>query len=162
MSLAGGMIKLFHVYVQDKHYDPSLDTGDQAIQCGRCPEAFHLWLMLKSRGQAYVAELIENAIKSLKYFHRACKNFQPLQRPYQTKLVVEGEELDISKNMNVCFFIYPKCVTYEFSLNYAFRKSCFITSNLQYLISDPGRKEYVVSWTRLRFAPKEIWPSVAR
>ena len=38
-----------YLFMQDKPYDVSFDTGDKAIQCGRHNDVFKLWLMWKSK-----------------------------------------------------------------------------------------------------------------
>ncbi|KAK6028721.1 hypothetical protein OSTOST_05191 [Ostertagia ostertagi] len=38
-----------YLFMQDKPYDVSYDTGDKAIQCGRHNDVFKLWLMWKSK-----------------------------------------------------------------------------------------------------------------
>ncbi|PAV88022.1 hypothetical protein WR25_20277 [Diploscapter pachys] len=38
-----------YLFMQDKPYDVSYDTGDKAIQCGRHNDVFKLWIMWKSK-----------------------------------------------------------------------------------------------------------------
>lgn len=94
-----------YLFQEDKHYDASLDTGDSSIQCGRRPDAFNLWLMLKVRGQKYFANLIENALEVLEFFHASLKKEDHAQGKGQFGIVIP--EFDPKKNLNVCFFIYP-------------------------------------------------------
>lgn len=50
-----------YLFQQDKFYDVSYDTGDKSVQCGRKVDAFQVWFMLKTRGEKYFAEAVENA-----------------------------------------------------------------------------------------------------
>ena len=42
-----------YLFQKDKFYDVGYDTGDKSIQCGRKPDAFKFWFMLKARGEKY-------------------------------------------------------------------------------------------------------------
>ena len=50
-----------YLFQQDKFYDVSYDTGDKSVQCGRKVDAFQVWFMLKTRGERYFCEAVENA-----------------------------------------------------------------------------------------------------
>ncbi|VDL83986.1 unnamed protein product [Nippostrongylus brasiliensis] len=45
-----------YLFMQDKPYDVSYDTGDKAIQCGRHNDVFKLWLMWKSKVNLYLRD----------------------------------------------------------------------------------------------------------
>ena len=42
-----------YLFQKDKFYDIGYDTGDKSIQCGRKPDAFKFWFMLKAKGEKY-------------------------------------------------------------------------------------------------------------
>ena len=56
------------VFQQDKFYDVSYDTGDKSVQCGRKTDAFQIWFMLKTRGEQYFCEAVENAFAQVFVF----------------------------------------------------------------------------------------------
>ena len=41
-------------------------SGDKSVQCGRKVDAFQVWFMLKTRGERYFCEGVENAFAQVK------------------------------------------------------------------------------------------------
>merc|ERR1739838_793095 len=86
-----------YLFQQDKFYDVSYDTGDKSIQCGRKTDAFQIWFMLKTRGERYFCEAVENAFDQADYLEGQVKER-------------EGFELVLDPHSctNVCFRYVPK------------------------------------------------------
>lgn len=62
-----------YLFMTDKQYDISYDTGDKVIQCGRHNDIFKLWLQWRSKGnegferqQDRLMELAEYQVKRIK------------------------------------------------------------------------------------------------
>ncbi|GBP94679.1 Glutamate decarboxylase [Eumeta japonica] len=62
-----------YLFMTDKQYDISYDTGDKVIQCGRHNDIFKLWLQWRSKGtegferqQDRLMELTEYQVKRIK------------------------------------------------------------------------------------------------
>ncbi|XP_070548106.1 cysteine sulfinic acid decarboxylase-like isoform X2 [Ptychodera flava] len=84
-----------YLFMQDKFYDVSYDTGDKTFQCGRKMDAFKLWLMLKAKGISGREEETNIKFENSRYFVQLIKG-----RPGY-KLVAEPEFT------NVCFWYIP-------------------------------------------------------
>lgn len=62
-----------YLFMTDKEYDISYDTGDKVIQCGRHNDVFKLWLQWRSKGtegfekqQNRLMELAQYQVKRIK------------------------------------------------------------------------------------------------
>jgi len=86
-----------YLFQQDKFYDVSYDTGDKSVQCGRKVDAFQVWFMLKTRGERYFCEAVENAFDQADYLASQVK-------------LRDGFELVVDPHSctNVCFRFIPK------------------------------------------------------
>jgi len=86
-----------YLFQQDKFYDVSYDTGDKSVQCGRKTDAFQVWFMLKTRGERYFSEGVENAFAQAEYLAKEVRER-------------EGFELVLDPHSctNVCFRYIPK------------------------------------------------------
>ena len=56
-----------YLFQQDKIYDPSYDTGDKSLQCGRKVDALKLWIQWKARGRKELAARVEGLFDLTKY-----------------------------------------------------------------------------------------------
>lgn len=86
-----------YLFQQDKFYDVSFDTGDKSVQCGRKVDAFQIWFMLKTRGEKYFCDAVENAFAQADYLASKVRER-------------EGFELVLDPHSctNVCFRYIPK------------------------------------------------------
>merc|ERR1711974_458125 len=50
-----------YLFMKDKFYDVSFDTGDKSVQCGRKTDSFKMWLMLRARGDQWLEQSVERA-----------------------------------------------------------------------------------------------------
>ncbi|KHJ82312.1 pyridoxal-dependent decarboxylase domain protein, partial [Oesophagostomum dentatum] len=89
-------MKADYLFMQDKFYDVSYDTGDKALQCGRHNDIFKLWLMWKSKGMEGYREQINRLMDLSQYFAKRVKETEGFE------LIMEPEFL------NVCFYYIPK------------------------------------------------------
>lgn len=62
-----------YLFMTDKLYDISYDTGDKVIQCGRHNDIFKLWLQWRSKGTEgfeahmdHLMDLVEYQVKRIK------------------------------------------------------------------------------------------------
>ncbi|CAA9995519.1 unnamed protein product [Nesidiocoris tenuis] len=85
-----------YLFQPDKMYDPSYDSGDLSVQCGRKVDSFKLWTLWKFRGNCALGELVDHAVEMANYFLDTIRN-----RP-GFKLV-----LDKFETTNVCFWFIP-------------------------------------------------------
>ncbi|CAJ0598935.1 unnamed protein product [Cylicocyclus nassatus] len=89
-------MKADYLFMQDKFYDVSYDTGDKSIQCGRHNDVFKLWLMWKSKGMEGYREQVNMLMDHSAYFAKKVKETEGFE------LIMEPEFL------NVCFYYVPK------------------------------------------------------
>ncbi|XGW17703.1 hypothetical protein V3C99_002357 [Haemonchus contortus] len=85
-----------YLFMQDKPYDVSYDTGDKAIQCGRHNDVFKLWLMWKSKGMEGYRQQINRLMDLAAYFTQRIRETEGYQ------LVVDPPEF-----LNICFWYVP-------------------------------------------------------
>ncbi|CAB0016707.1 unnamed protein product [Nesidiocoris tenuis] len=85
-----------YLFQPDKMYDPSYDSGDLSVQCGRKVDSFKLWTLWKYRGNCALGELVDHAVEMANYFLDTIRN-----RP-GFRLV-----LDEFETTNVCFWFIP-------------------------------------------------------
>ncbi|KAL1501084.1 hypothetical protein ABEB36_006477 [Hypothenemus hampei] len=85
-----------YLFQKDKYYDPSYDTGDKYLQCGRKCDVFKFWLMWKAKGSAGFAQHIDTLMDLAEYFEHQVK--------------VRPDFMLVSKRqyVNVCFWYLPK------------------------------------------------------
>uniref|UniRef100_A0AAR2J6D1 Cysteine sulfinic acid decarboxylase n=1 Tax=Pygocentrus nattereri TaxID=42514 RepID=A0AAR2J6D1_PYGNA len=84
-----------YLFQQDKFYDMSLDTGDKSIQCGRKVDCLKLWLMWKAIGAQGLANRVDIAFASTRYFVEELKKREGFQVVSEPQFV------------NVCFWFIP-------------------------------------------------------
>ncbi|KAK6741374.1 hypothetical protein RB195_009305 [Necator americanus] len=86
-----------YLFMQDKFYDVTYDTGDKVIQCGRHNDVFKLWLMWKSKGMEGYRDQVNYLMDLAAYFTKRIKE-------------TEGYELvlDSPEFLNICFWYVPK------------------------------------------------------
>ncbi|KAK5966322.1 hypothetical protein GCK32_006366 [Trichostrongylus colubriformis] len=85
-----------YLFMQDKPYDVSYDTGDKAIQCGRHNDVFKLWLMWKSKGMEGYRQQVNKLMDLTAYFTQRIRETEGYE------LVVDPPEF-----LNVCFWYIP-------------------------------------------------------
>lgn len=86
-----------YLFMKDKSYDISYDTGDQTIQCGRHNDIFKLWLMWRAKGDQGFAEQIDRMLSLAAYLRDLVKARDGFH------LVLEDFEAP-----NICFFYLPE------------------------------------------------------
>ncbi|KAF6200313.1 hypothetical protein GE061_006616 [Apolygus lucorum] len=85
-----------YLFQKDKMYDPSYDSGDKSVQCGRKVDSFKLWTLWKARGNLGLGALVDHAIDMSIYFLEKIKGrpgFKPVLAEYETT--------------NICFWYVP-------------------------------------------------------
>jgi len=73
-----------YLFQQDKSYDPSLDTGDKSLQCGRKVDALKYWMAWQAAGDNGIEEKIDRAMENARYLAERVKNtegFRLLMEP---------------------------------------------------------------------------------
>jgi glutamate decarboxylase len=86
-----------YLFMTDKLYDISYDTGDKVIQCGRHNDIFKLWLQWRSKGDAGFEAHIDRLMELTQYELKLIK-----QQPEKFHLILEPE------CVNVSFWYIPK------------------------------------------------------
>jgi len=87
-----------YLFQQDKFYDPSYDSGDKSIQCGRKVDVLKLWTLWKSTGKLQMAKNIENMFNCATYLSKLCAKTEGFR-------MVPG--LENPECTNVCFWYIP-------------------------------------------------------
>ena len=86
-----------YLFMTDKFYDASYDTGDHVIQCGRHNDVFKLWLQWRSRGDIGFEMKMDRLMELTSYLvhqlKRQSDKFHLLMDP---------------KFVNVCFWYIPQ------------------------------------------------------
>ncbi|GMR43639.1 hypothetical protein PMAYCL1PPCAC_13834, partial [Pristionchus mayeri] len=88
-----------YLFMQDKPYDCSFDTGDKAMQCGRHNDVFKLWLMWKSKGSDGFRRQVNRSFDLTAYMA------EQLRKTEGYELVVDPPEF-----LNVCFWYIPSSI----------------------------------------------------
>lgn len=86
-----------YLFMTDKLYDISYDTGDKVIQCGRHNDIFKLWLQWRSKGTDGFANMIDTLMDLALYQVRRIK-----AQSDKFHLIMEPE------CVNVSFWYVPK------------------------------------------------------
>lgn len=86
-----------YLFMTDKLYDISYDTGDKVIQCGRHNDIFKLWLQWRAKGTDGYAKTIDTLMDLALYQVRRIK-----AQPDKFHLILEPE------CVNVSFWYVPK------------------------------------------------------
>ncbi|XP_037044107.1 glutamate decarboxylase [Bradysia coprophila] len=86
-----------YLFMTDKLYDISYDTGDKVIQCGRHNDIFKLWLQWRSKGTDGFGKTIDTLMDLALYQVRRIK-----AQPDKFYLIMEPE------CVNVSFWYIPK------------------------------------------------------
>lgn len=92
-----------YLFMEDKFYDTSYDSGDKTVQCGRKVDSFKAWFMLKARGELYVRDRVDNAFRMAEVM---AGRIEQEQRQLGPKLA--GFRLVLPQACtNVCFVYVP-------------------------------------------------------
>lgn len=86
-----------YLFMTDKLYDISYDTGDKVIQCGRHNDIFKLWLQWRAKGTEGFEQTVDHLMDLAQYQVRRIK-----AQPDKFHLILEPE------CVNVCFWYIPK------------------------------------------------------
>lgn len=86
-----------YLFMKDKFYDTSLDTGNRVIQCGRHNDVFKLWLQWRARGDLGFEHRMDRMMEVAAYQVKQLK-----ERSDKFHLLMEPEFT------NVCFWYIPK------------------------------------------------------
>lgn len=86
-----------YLFMTDKLYDISFDTGDKVIQCGRHNDVFKLWLQWRSKGNSGFEKQIDTLMDLSHYQVKRIK-----EQSDKFYLILEPELV------NVCFWYIPK------------------------------------------------------
>lgn len=86
-----------YLFMTDKLYDISYDTGDKVIQCGRHNDIFKLWLQWRAKGTDGFEKTIDNLMDLALYQVHLIKS-----QPDKFRLILEPELV------NVSFWYIPK------------------------------------------------------
>ncbi|XP_073490014.1 glutamate decarboxylase 1-like [Aquarana catesbeiana] len=76
-----------YLFQQDKQYNISYDTGDEAIQCGRHVAIFKFWLMYKAKGTEGFEQQINKCLELSEYLYQKVSNREDFA------IVFKGERL---------------------------------------------------------------------
>lgn len=88
-----------YLFMPDKFYDTSYDTGDKVIQCGRKVDAFKFYLKYVARGKSGIQNAVDNAFEKTDYLRNLIKELD-----YFVPVV----DADSSTHCNnVCFWYLP-------------------------------------------------------
>lgn len=60
-------LKAEYLFQSDKYYDPSYDSGDKSIQCGRRVDSLKLWVQLKAYGLSGMESVVDNVHDMAQY-----------------------------------------------------------------------------------------------
>lgn len=80
-----------YLFMTDKLYDISYDTGDKVIQCGRHNDIFKLWLQWRSKGTDGFGKTIDTLMDLALYQVRRIK-----AQPDKFHLIMEPECVNVS------------------------------------------------------------------
>lgn len=86
-----------YLFMTDKLYDISYDTGDKVIQCGRHNDIFKLWLQWRAKGSEGFESMIDTLMDLALYQVERIK-----AQPDKFYLIMEPE------CVNVSFWYIPK------------------------------------------------------
>lgn len=86
-----------YLFMTDKLYDISYDTGDKVIQCGRHNDIFKLWLQWRAKGNDGFEATIDQLMDLTAYQVKRIK-----EQPEKFYLILEPE------CVNVSFWYIPK------------------------------------------------------
>lgn len=86
-----------YLFMTDKLYDISYDTGDKVIQCGRHNDIFKLWLQWRAKGTEGFGLAMDHLMDMAAYQVQRIK-----QQPDKFYLIMEPE------CVNVSFWYIPK------------------------------------------------------
>lgn len=86
-----------YLFMTDKLYDISYDTGDKVIQCGRHNDIFKLWLQWRAKGTEGFGQAMDHLMDLALYQVQRIK-----QQPDKFYLIMEPE------CVNVSFWYIPK------------------------------------------------------
>lgn len=86
-----------YLFMTDKLYDISYDTGDKVIQCGRHNDIFKLWLQWRAKGTEGFEQTIDKLMDLALYQVQLIKS-----QPDKFRLILEPELV------NVSFWYIPK------------------------------------------------------
>lgn len=86
-----------YLFMTDKLYDISYDTGDKVIQCGRHNDIFKLWLQWRSKGTEGFEHAMDRLLELTAYQVQRIK-----AQPDKFHLILEPELV------NVSFWYIPK------------------------------------------------------
>lgn len=74
-----------YLFMTDKLYDISYDTGDKVIQCGRHNDIFKLWLQWRSKGtdgfEAHIDRLMDLTLYQVKRIREQKDKFYLIMEP---------------------------------------------------------------------------------
>lgn len=74
-----------YLFMTDKLYDISYDTGDKVIQCGRHNDIFKLWLQWRSKGdsgfEAHIDRLMDLTAYEVKRIKEQSDKFHLIMEP---------------------------------------------------------------------------------
>ena len=85
-----------YLFQQDKqNYDPTLDTGDKSIQCGRHIDVLKLWLWWKGKGTEGVKNDSEICVRNAKLLAEMIEKREGFEMIFRTQFI------------QVCFFYLP-------------------------------------------------------
>lgn len=86
-----------YLFMTDKLYDISYDTGDKVIQCGRHNDIFKLWLQWRGKGTEGFEKTVDKLMDLALYQVKLIKS-----QPDKFHLIMEPELV------NVSFWYIPK------------------------------------------------------
>lgn len=86
-----------YLFMTDKLYDISYDTGDKVIQCGRHNDIFKLWLQWRAKGTEGFEQAMDKLMELTQYQVQLIKS-----QPEKFHLIMEPELV------NVSFWYIPK------------------------------------------------------
>lgn len=86
-----------YLFMTDKQYDISYDTGDKVIQCGRHNDIFKLWLQWRSKGNEGFERQQDRLMQLAEYQLKRIR-----EQPDRFHLILEPELV------NVSFWYIPK------------------------------------------------------
>lgn len=86
-----------YLFMTDKLYDISYDTGDKVIQCGRHNDIFKLWLQWRAKGTEGFEHTMDKLMELALYQVQLIKS-----QPDKFHLIMEPELV------NVSFWYIPK------------------------------------------------------
>ncbi|KAI6653388.1 glutamate decarboxylase 2 [Oopsacas minuta] len=85
-----------YLFQQDKqNYDPSLDTGDKSIQCGRHIDVLKLWIWWKGKGTDGVREDSQLCVKHARLLGKMVEEREGFEMVFRVQFI------------QICFFYIP-------------------------------------------------------